>query len=386
MKTKFCFFLNIFCFWIGTLTAQTPAELKIGISAAFSGASKELGIHYLNGARAYFNWINEQGGIYGQSLKLFIYDDQYDPLLCIKNTEKLILKDSVDILFNYVGTPTTTAILPLLKIYEQEHIVLFGNFTGAGAQRVYPYKPYVFNIRASYKEETAVLVDFFLQKSYLRMGIFYQSDSYGRSGYDGIKQELQKSGKKITAEATYLRGSHYPESMEIQVNHFLQEKVDSIISIGSYEACAAFIRDAKKLGLNAPIANVSFVGAEQLLALLKLDHVSFEQLYFTQIVPNLDSGFSLLNEYKQLMEKEKFSTNFISLEGFINAKILTQILIQAEENKPFGRHNIKKILETMKPIEIGLGEPYQFTSEIHQLFHTVYLFRPDAQGQLTFIQ
>lgn len=385
MKIVFKIYIQIF--WI-CLLGWTPLfsdSIKIGISAVFSGPSQELGIHYFNGAKAYFNWVNAQGGVGGRHLQWIAYDDAYNPEPCVQNTKRLIVKDQVDLLFNYVGTPTTTAILPLLKIYEKENIILFGNFTGSGGQRNYPYKPYVFNIRASYKEETEALVSFFMKKGYQKIGIFYQIDSYGRSGYDGVKQKLQSFEKKISAEATYQRGASYVESMEIQTQHFLQEKVDAIISIGSYQACAAFIRDARKIGLDIPIANISFVGTEQLLHLLQKDKISLRHLYFSEVVPHYNQDLPLIREYLALMEKEKFPVNFISLEGFINAKVLVQILQQVPPNQ-IHRKNIKKIIETMTPIEIGIGGTLQFTSKIHQLFHQIYLYQVDESGLLMPVQ
>ena len=128
-----------------------------------SGSSQSLGKELLSGAELYFEHINKKGGVKGQLLEWVVYDDQYTPNQTVKNTVRLIEKDQVDILFSYVGTPTVTRILPLLKQYQDKHINLYFPFTGAEPQRRPPYDAFVFNFRASYMQETSAIVNYFVK-------------------------------------------------------------------------------------------------------------------------------------------------------------------------------------------------------------------------------
>ena len=67
-----------------------PAELVLGQSAALSGPSAMLGQEYREGALAYFDEVNRQGGIHGRRLKLLSLDDRYEPPLTLRNTRQLI--------------------------------------------------------------------------------------------------------------------------------------------------------------------------------------------------------------------------------------------------------------------------------------------------------
>lgn len=363
----------------------TGEPIKLGTSSVFSGSSRDLGRSYFTGAGIYFDYINESGGIKGRRINVIAYDDKYEPSPCIENTIKLITRDKVDLLFNYVGTPTTTAILPLLKIYENDNLILFGNLTGAGGQREYPYNQYVFNIRASYKEETSKLVDFFLSKGLTNIGVVYQIDAYGRSGYDGVKQRLKKSGFTISAEATYIRGEKWSSSMKVHLEHIMSKNTDAIISVGSYEACGALIRDARQMNILIPIANVSFVGAESLIKLLRKSMIPLDNLYITQVVPDYtDYSLPVIAEYNYLIKKNELSPNFISLEGFINAKLLVKILSAADIE--INRTNIKSIIENMPAVDIGIGTKLKFSKEDHQLFHDVYIFMIKEDGTMEIIR
>src|SRR5476651_124312 len=182
-------------------------EIKLGMSAAFSGPSKGLGIELYRGSMAYFEHVNSKGGIHGRKIVIKAYDDGYNPDPAIDNTVRLIEKDEVFLLFNYVGTPTTVRCLPLLKRHSDKAFLLFFPFTGAQPQRQQPYGEFVFNLRASYYQETAGLVDHFVDIGRKRIAVFYQIDAYGRNGWDGVRIALARQGLKIAEEATYRRGT-----------------------------------------------------------------------------------------------------------------------------------------------------------------------------------
>ena len=106
---------------------------------------------------------------------------------------RLVEDDHVFLLFGYVGTPTVTRVLPLIRRYSDRPVYLFFPFTGAQPQRQPPYTECVFNLRASYQEETAGLVEPFLRIGRQRIAVFYQIDAYGRSGWDG-DCDVRRSG------------------------------------------------------------------------------------------------------------------------------------------------------------------------------------------------
>jgi ABC-type branched-subunit amino acid transport system substrate-binding protein len=199
--------------------AATPKadEIELGMSATFTGPSRSLGIELYRGSKAYFDHINSRGGVHGRKVVVRAYDDGYNPGPAIDNTVRLIEEDGVFLLFNYVGTPTTTRCLPLLRRSREQSVLLFCPFTGTQPQRQQPYDEFVFNLRASYYQETAGLVDHFVQLGRKRVAVFYQIDAYGRNGWEGVRAALDRHGLKMTGEATYRRGTTFDASLKQQV-------------------------------------------------------------------------------------------------------------------------------------------------------------------------
>jgi branched-chain amino acid transport system substrate-binding protein len=365
-------------------------DLVIGMSAAFTGPSKGLGIELYRGSKAYLDEVNRKGGVHGRKIVIKAYDDGYNPIPAIENTIRLIDKDDVFLLFNYVGTPTTTRCLPILKRDREKSMLLFCPFTGAQPQRQPPYDEYVFNLRASYYQETAGLVDHFVELGRKRIAVFYQVDAYGRNGWEGVRRALRTHDLKMTGEATYRRGTPFKDSMARQVEILRATEADAVISIGSYAACAAFIRDARDAGWNVPIANVSFVGSESLLKLLKEagkanDADYTKDLINSQVVPSYsDLTLPAVREYRELMERHKpmppkdllaeeyeaAPHSFVSLEGFLNAKLLVAILEKMEP--PFERERLRKVAESVNEVDLGIGVPTSLRGDRHQAVDRVY--------------
>ena len=380
----------------GSRHGMPPAqqdEIILGVSAAFSGPSRGLGTELYRGAMAYFNHVNDNGGVNGRRIVLKLYDDGYQPDPCVANTIKLMQDESVFLLFGYVGTPTVTRVLPLLKTFRDQQVYLFFPFTGAEPQREPPYGEFAFNLRASYRQETAGLVDNFVGIGRRRVAVFYQNDAYGRSGWAGVREALARHGETIAGEATYTRGTQFGASMRRQVEILQARSPDAVICIGAYAACAAFARDAVDLGLHIPVANVSFVGSENLLKLLqdgRADPNSHTRyLVNSQVVPSYeDTSLPAVREYHDLMARydppppdnveritpgepyETFPQSFVSLEGFVNAKLITEILRRMGGEPE--RSRIEEAVFAVRNYDLGVGERVSFGPQRRQGLQRVY--------------
>lgn len=387
--TRRWFMLLVLCLTCGAGTdCRADDGYVLGMSAAFTGPSDSLGVELYRGSMAYFAFLNAHGGINGKSVSVRILDDGYQPGPAIDNTIRFLRDDSLLCLFGYVGTPTVTRVLPLLKGYGGKRKLLFFPFSGAEPQREPPYDRHVFNLRASYREELAVLVERLLALNRKRLAVFYQADAFGRSGWDGARRALKSRGYSLAGEATYRRGAHFAESMKPQVEILMRAAPDAVLSVGSYAACAAFVRDARDMGLDVPIANVSFVGSEKMLLLLQAasresgrDYTA--NLVNSQVVPSYeDQGLPAVREYREVMDRyapdaplladmdyAPLRYSFTSFEGFLNAKAMARIL-EAYDASP--EQGVREAAESLSELDIGIDVPLRFAPDRHQGLDKVY--------------
>ena len=234
----------------------TPTSILIGQSAAFSGPASELGNEMRAGALAYFQMVNAAGGVNGRKIELRSLDDGYEPDRAAANTKKLI-DSGVFLLFGYVGTPTSNAAKP---IFTAAKVPFVGAFTGAESLRN-PLNRYIFNIRASYFDETDKIVGQMTGQTLDRIAVFYQNDDYGKAGLAGVERAMQKRNMKIVATGTVERNT---TDVAAAVAAIGKADPQAVIMISAYKSVAAFIKAMRAAGQNPQFMNVSFVGSKAL--------------------------------------------------------------------------------------------------------------------------
>ncbi len=340
----------------------TDTEVLVGSSSAQSGPAAFLGRSMREGMEAYFARVNANGGIHGRKIKLIVYDDRYEPVPCVQNTKKLIEKDRVFALIGYVGTPTSNAAKPIV---EKAKVPFLFPFTGAKSLRQ-PVSKYIFNYRASYFQETAEMVRGLVKELGIkRIGIFYQADAYGGTIKAGALTAMKKYGLKPVVEGTYKRNT---TNVGAAVKAFLQKKPEAVIMGGAYAACAEFIKQCKAQGYDPVFLNVSFVGPDKLAELLGSRG---EGEVVTQVVPPpSNKKIALIREYLQDMKRKGYKPDFVSLEGYIAAKIFCEALQRC--GKELTREKLVKTLESMRSFDIGLGFKLGFSPKDHQASDKVY--------------
>jgi branched-chain amino acid transport system substrate-binding protein len=355
------------------------SQIVIGVSNVQSGPSRSLGQNLLRGSAAYFDLVNERGGVYGRKISIRLKDDKYEPDPAVQNTDELIEKEKAFFLFDYVGTPTLTRTLPLLKYYEEQKIVNVAPFTGADPQRKPPYDKFVFNIRASYREETRALVRYLYDQGYRRIGFLGQADAYGKSGEIGVTNALAELNLKPIETVSYRRNQPFEADMTDQVRILHQAGVDAVIAVGVYGPCGAFVRDARMAGWNVPVANVSFVGAEVLLdELTRASKAAGKDLTVnlinSQVVPSPgDKSHPLVVDYRAHLAPESYGS--VTLEGWLNAVVVTEALHRAGPSP--SREDFIRAMESLHGWDPGLGISLDFSSSSHQGLHRVWLTRTE---------
>jgi branched-chain amino acid transport system substrate-binding protein len=346
----------------------TEDRIRIGSSLALGGHAGYLGTQTLHGAMAYIRHVNAKGGIHGRIIDVVAYDDGYDPPRCVTNTQKLIVHDKVFALFCYVGTPTTVKILPLV---EEARIPVVGMFTGANALRE-PLNPYLINVRASYYQETDAAVRYLVGNLKLtRVAVFYQYDAYGFDGLKGTEIALRRFGLAPAATGTYIRGTL---GVGDGLDKIMAAQAEAVVMIGTYEPCARFIHLALAKHFSPIFYNVSFVGADKLARLL--GHID-ATILVTQVVPppeKSDANKRLwgIRQYIQLLHQSypDDQPNFVSLEGYINARVLVEGLQRA--GRQLDRKKFIQAIESIHQLDLGIDNLISFSSQDHQGLERVY--------------
>ena len=319
------------------------SAIIIGMSAPLSGPSGHLGSSLLEGILPTIEHINATGGINGQRLKLIPLDDEYQPNKTVENTIKLVEDHNVDLLFSYVGTPTTLQASPLIIKYNRP---LVFPITGAHIFHQGTIGNQTFHWRPTYWEETAAIVNHFVQQKKKNIAVYIQKDAFGKSGLMGIEATLKKHKLSPNTIVSYHRGKAFHDDFSSDAKLLLNHSPDAIISVSAYEASAGIIKAVRELS-DIPIATLSFSDPQGMI--IKLDNHPFatKHLVYSQIMPTKLAATDL-TEFKAITNQE---FNPIRYEGYKNTLLLANILKSHRPESLIKQHDtIQNILPKTSPI------------------------------------
>ncbi|MFK5882019.1 MAG: ABC transporter substrate-binding protein [Sulfurospirillum sp.] len=337
-------------------------EIRLGASLPLSGINQNLGSEVVIGSNIYFNYINSKGGIYGKKIDFIYYDDKYEPEITQTNISRLIKKNRVFALFDFVGTPTVKRVMPIIK---KSGIPFISPYTGASFLRN-PNIKNIVNFRSSYKEEIDALVGYLVKNKKLRrFSIFYQNDDYGKEGYIALFDALKKRGLRLQSEGTYKRNTLFIKQAIYDIK---SNKPQAIILVGAYKPTARFIKKARLSSLkNVIFCPISFVNADALMNELKNDG---KNIIFSQVVPSYNENTKTTKEYIEMLNLyfPGHKPTLASFEAFLAAKVVVKALKNLG-----GDINRRDFLYQIKHLEPNTLGSIKIHYKNSQLLNRVYI-------------
>ena len=290
-------------------------HVLFGQSAAFSGPAQELGKNMRRGIEAAFAEVNRNGGIGGRRLELVSLDDAYEPEAAVTNTQRLIFEEGVFALIGAVGTPTSRSATPVAAAAGTPYVA---PFTGAAFLRDPQWRNIV-NLRASYNQETEEIVARLIaDRGAERIAVMFQDDSFGRAGYRGVLEALDRRDMEPVAIGLYPRNTTAVRTALLDLQ---QGEPDAVVLVGAYEPVAALIAWARHLGEDWAFVTISFVGSNALAE--ELGPVG-AGVFVTQVVPfPTDDSLPLVASYLQALAAydSAAAPGFVSLEGYLAGRM-----------------------------------------------------------------
>ncbi len=350
----------------------TDKEILIGQSLGLTGPLAELGADIASGARAYFDGINEKGGIHGRRIKLVTMDDSYQVATTVKNVQKMVDEDRVFALFNIMGTPNSAAILPLV---EKGDIPFFSPFTGAEVTRT-PLMPKVFNIRASYRDETEKMVQHLSTVGVQRVSVVYQANSFGKDGLAGVEAAMARRSMTPYSVASIETSA---ADAEKAANTLHDTRPGAIILITAGKPTFEFIKAYNRLRRGMHFYTLSVMGAQANIRALGSDGVG---VMVTSVVPfPWSQTHPLAREYQSAMQQIGLRDySFVSFESYINSRVLGEAIQRA--GKELTRTKLVSAAEGMTQLSFG-GFDINFGKNSRQASRFVDLTIIGANGRFT---
>jgi branched-chain amino acid transport system substrate-binding protein len=339
--------------WMGTATAAevgvTDTTVTLGMSSPFSGPNGAYGLDMKEVITAYFDQINKSGGINGRKIELVALDDGYETDRTVENSKKLIEEHKVFALLQYYGSSPTTKAMN--DVFGPAKVPLVGTISGAGTLRQSvkenPNNRYMFNIRASYADETEAIVNQLVGLGLKNIAVFYQNDGFGLSGLEGVTAALKKHNLTPSAVGTVERNSL---DVDAAVKAIAKTTPQAVVMVTLYKPTSAFVKAMRKINQNPQFMTLSPVGADLLVKELGNDA---RGVGISQVMPYpFNDTTPVVREYQRILQASKNNKySYYGIEGYVTAKVMVEAIRKV--GKDLTREKLVQTLEGMSNQDVG---------------------------------
>ncbi len=364
----------------------SDSEIKIGNTNPYSGPASAYGT-IGRASTAYFDMINEQGGVNGRKINFISLDDGYSPPRTVEQIRKLVEEERVLFLAGTLGTPTNTAIHKYVNAQKVPHI--FVN-TGASKWANPDNFPWTMGWNLSYPNEARLYAQYLLNnKPNAKIAILYQNDDYGKDYVHGLKIGLgDKAESMIVAETSY---EVTDATVDSQIVSLQASGADTFFNVTTPKFAAQAIRKVYDIGwrplhiLNNVSSSVGSVlkpaGLEKSVGLITA-------VYFKDPSDPQWANYPDVKEYKAWFQKYYPEGNIddaFNVSGYSIAWGVVEVLKRCGDD--LTRANVMKQVASFKDVEAPMmlpGVKWSTSAEDFSLIEAGQLARFDGEKWVLF--
>lgn len=356
-------------------TAAEPGvsatEIKIGAHLPLTGPAspgyKDVG----PAIKAYFDYVNANGGINGRTVNFIYKDDKYDPAQTKRVVSSLLLKDKVFAIMSGLGTATHSTVVRDLNRRGVPDLMVLSGYSGFASASKYPT---TFPGLPSYIVESKIMAKFIKDTAALKdkkACLLYQDDDFGRDALKGFAT----AGLTFTSKQGYNQALLSSAGVKTQIGTFAAAGCELVVVFGVTAATASAIGTAKVLGFN-PEWLASSVGADKkTLDDLGVPKVLLTGVYSPNVLPapeNTTDPYIAL--FAKILGDAKVPVTSYTVAAVNNAYLVAQALKAA--GKKLTRKGL--IAAMAKASTFKTAALVAYDGSTHQGYNGFYIGRYDA--------
>jgi branched-chain amino acid transport system substrate-binding protein len=318
----------------------TDTEIKIGNIMPYSGPASSYGVIGKT-EQAFFNMINDQGGINGRKINFISYDDGYVPPKAVEQARKLVEGDEVLLIFQSLGTPSNVAIQKYMNSKKVPQLFVATGATRWGDPQNFPW---TMGWQPNYQSEARIYAKYVLDHyPNSKIAVFYQNDDAGKDQIKGLHDGLGDKAGMIVAERSY---EVTDPTIDSQIVALHDSGADIYFTWAAPKAAAQSIKKVAELGWKPKffLANVSTsVASVMKVAGLEASKDIISSAYLKDPTDPAWKDDAEVKEWQAFMDKwypDGDKTNSNNVYAYAVAETLVEVLKQCGDN--LTRENVMK--------------------------------------------
>jgi ABC-type branched-subunit amino acid transport system substrate-binding protein len=331
------------------------SEIRIGNVMPYTGplaAFASIG----KAEAAYFDMINDSGGINGRKVRFISYDDGSDPDAALAQTRKLVEQDSVLFMFGSFGTPGNLFVRPYLNRNKIPQLFLASGDDEWSKPDLFPW---TMGWQPPFRAEGRIYANY-IEAYYpqRRIGVLWQNDQFGRDLLKGLQEGLGDAAQNIVSDVTF---DVSDKSIDSQIDLLQSSGAEILVFDGAPAIAALAIRRMADIGwypvflldnASASIANaLRPAGLENAIGVISTSFLKDAGDPAWQDDPGMKRWSAFMDRYYPDGDKDDSNAVF----GYAAAETLAQVLTQCGDN--LSRENIMRQAENLKDVRSPVALP-----------------------------
>lgn len=335
--------------------AADVTEIRIGNLMPYSGPLAEFGA-IGKAQAAYFDMINDRGGINGRKIRFITRDDNSDPGNAMEQTKKLVEQDDVHMMFGSFGTPGNLATRWYLNEKKIPQL-----FVASGDEELSQAKafPWTMGWQPPFRSEGRIYANY-IQAYYpkRKIVVLWQNDQFGRMLYKGIQEGLDDLNRLVLVDIAF---DISDEHLDGHVSVLKRAGADIFVFLGVPSTAAKVIKLAANLNwhpvfivndASASIANaMAPAGLENSAGVISAAFLKDPSDPAWKNDPAMKEWFAFMDKYHHV----ESVNNSGALYGYATAEALTQVLKQCGDD--LSRENIMRQAASLKDYQPSVALP-----------------------------
>lgn len=358
----------------------TDTEIKLGTTAPYSGPASSFGL-YGKAMSAYFQMINDRGGINGRKINLISLDDAFSPPKTVEQTRRLVEQDEVFFIAGALGTAPNSAIQKYLNAKKVPHVFL----TSGGERFNNPKEfPYSIPLYPSYVTIGRVYAQYILNtKPDAKIAVLHLNDDLGKDYLAGLKIGLgDKAEKMIVKELSHELSDPVVDTQVISLHG---TGADTFVQLTTPKFAAQIIRKMSDMNwkpLHIMAQNSASVGATLVpaglersvgIVTVRWDKDPSDSSWATS--PDMVAYLDFMGKYLPGVSVQDAT----AVPGYINAFMLSYVLEKCGDN--LTRENVMRLATTITDVTPPLllpGVKLRNSPTDYTAFHQLKMMRFDG--------
>ncbi len=333
----------------------SDSEIKIGNIMPYSGPASAYAVIGKTEA-AFFNKINDDGGINGRKITFLSYDDGYAPPKAVEQVRRLVESDQVLLIFQSLGTPSNSAIRPYLN--DKKVPQLFPA-TGATKWADPQHFPWTIGWQPNYQSEGRIYARYLIDHTPDgKIAVLYQNDDYGKDLLTGVTDGLGAKASMIVAQASYEVSDPTVDPQMVQLQ---ASGANVLITIATPKFAAQAIKKVAELGWKPEhiIANVATsiggvlepAGLDNAKGLLSTAYLKEPGDPQWQTSTDFTAWAAFMDKYYPDGDRK----NNLTVYGYVVSELLVAVLKQCGDD--LTRANVMKQAASLHNLQLGMALP-----------------------------